>query len=79
MIEHDLNQTIRYQQTINKLEIVIKTLRQQLAQAHEIMPCGHPRACIVSGDEGTNHCSACVQEQRLIALLAPSMRMLDEH
>ena len=30
------------------------------------MPCGHPLACVVSSDEGTNFCGACEREARAV-------------
>ncbi len=36
----------------------------------EILPCGHPRVCLVSTDEGTHHCAWCEDKARWEGLLA---------
>lgn len=41
------------------------TALRDLAAALEPMACGHPGACVVTGDEGTSHCMACEREGNL--------------
>lgn len=36
-----------------------------MKQMRELQPCGHPIACVVSSDEGTNHCGWCADVARL--------------
>ena len=40
---------------------ITAALEQVQAAERTPQPCGHPRACIVSSDEGTHYCGWCEQ------------------
>jgi hypothetical protein len=39
------------------------------SETPKIMPCGHPRVCLVCTDEGTHHCAWCEDIESTLAEL----------
>ena len=49
---------------------VERLLTARLQEAQAAQPCGHPRACIISGKEGTAYCGWCEAQAALLELAA---------